>query len=121
MDNSQDSNSEDYENGENRIFSKNFPVLGWVPIGFFIPDCPSKYELRKLIEKHGGIVIKKYEAFTYQIKPEKECNDSRKFFTGNIYSSKWIKSCIKRMYFIENNDAYWLGFNRNSEIKTITK
>lgn len=105
---------------ESRIFARKFPILGWIPIGFYIPDCPSKYELRRLIEKHGGIVIK-YEAFTYQIKPEKECNDSRKFYTGNIYSSKWIKACIKRGRFIEDNDTYCLGFNRNYELKTITK
>lgn len=54
-----------------RIFARKFPVLGWVAMGFYIPDCPSKYDLRRLIEKHGGIVIK-YEAFCYQIKPQKE-------------------------------------------------
>lgn len=116
-----DNNSDDDFAINTRIFARKFPKLSWVPIGFFIPDCPSKYELRKLIEKHGGIVIKKYEAFTYQIKPEKECNDSRKFYTGNIYSSKWIKACIKRNHFIENNDTYCLGFNVNKEMKTIHK
>jgi hypothetical protein len=54
------------------IFVRTYPILGKIPVGFYIPDCPSKYDLRKLIEKHGGIVIKKYEAFAYQIKPEKE-------------------------------------------------
>ena len=43
---------------DSKIFARNFPVLGWVPIGFYIPDCPGKYDLRRLIEKHGGIVIK---------------------------------------------------------------
>lgn len=94
IDNGDASDSDGFD--ESKIFARKFPILGWVPIGFYIPDCPSKYELRKVIEKHGGIVVKKYEAFTFQIKPEKECNDSRKFFTGNIYSSKWIKACIKR-------------------------
>jgi hypothetical protein len=112
--------SEDEVSENSRIFARKFPLLGWVPIGFYIPDCPSKYDLRILIEKHGGIVIK-YEAFCYQIKPEKECNDSRKFYTGNIYSSKWIKACIKRGRFIEDNEAYCLGFNRNLDLKTITK
>ncbi|CAI2365969.1 unnamed protein product [Moneuplotes crassus] len=103
-----------------RIFARKFPIIGWVPIGFYIPDCTSKYDLRRLIEKHGGIVVK-YEAFCYQIKPQKECNDLKKFYTGNIYSSKWIKACIKRGKFIEDNESYCLGFNRNPALKTITK
>ena len=70
--NKNDQNSEDDVNVNTKIFARKFPQLGWVPIGFYIPDCKSKYECRKLIEKHGGIVIKKYEAFTYQIKPEKD-------------------------------------------------
>lgn len=54
-----------------RIFARKFPIIGWVPIGFYIPDSKSKYDLRRLIEKHGGMVVK-YEAFCYQIKPQKE-------------------------------------------------
>jgi hypothetical protein len=105
---------------DSKIFARKFPILGWVPIGFYIPDCSSKYDLRKQIEKRGGMVTK-YEAFGYQLKPEKECNDSRKFYTGNIYSWKWIKTWIKRGRFIEDNENFCLGFNSNYQLKTITK
>ena len=63
--------SDDEGEDNSKVFARKFPVIGYVPIGFYIPDCTSKYELRRQIERHGGIVIK-YEAFCYQIKPQKE-------------------------------------------------
>ena len=49
----------------------NMPIIGEVPMMFYIPKCGEAYdELKDLIEEHGGMVVDKHECFTYQIKPE---------------------------------------------------
>ena len=47
------------------------PIIGEVPMMFYIPKCGKVYnDLKYMIEEHGGMVVDQHECFTYQIKPE---------------------------------------------------
>ena len=48
-----------------------------------------------MIEDYGGICYDKYEAYTYQVKPEKEANDAKDFHTGKVYQISWLLESIK--------------------------
>lgn len=95
------------------IFTKTFPIIGEVPISFFIPESKSKAKLQKLIEEYGGIVINAYEPFTYQVKIEKECRLSKHFYEGDIYTSKLIHKSIERGKMISSLSSFKLGFNQH--------
>lgn len=42
------------------------PVIGEVPLMFYVPECGEPYEItKKLIEEHGGIVVDQHECYTY--------------------------------------------------------
>lgn len=102
------------DNSTNKlIFTQSFPIIGEVPISFFIPESKSKAKLQKLIEEHGGIVINAYEPFMYQIKIEKECRLSKHFYEGDIYSSKLIYKSIERGKMISSLSSFRLGFNQH--------
>ena len=54
------------------IFVADYPVLGKVPLIFYLPlspDNPEREEMVSLIEKYGGRVTNVHECHTYQIAP----------------------------------------------------
>jgi hypothetical protein len=95
------------------LFTQSFPIIGEVPIAFFIPECESKAKVKKLIEEHGGILINAYEPYMYQIKIDKENKKSDKFYMGDIYSSKMIYKSIERGKMITSLSSFKLGFNEH--------
>lgn len=71
------------------------PIIGEVPMMFYIPKCGQAYnELKDLIEEHGGMVVEKHECFTYQIKPEYAKLKMKDFYQGSIYICNWIREAI---------------------------
>ena len=54
------------------LFVEEWPVIGKVPMLFFIPkECSERNELAQLIMAHGGQLSESHECFTYQIMPIK--------------------------------------------------
>lgn len=57
--------------GPRPIFVDSIPIIGEVPMVFFIPetgeagDTDEKSRLRALIEKNGGLLSEFHECFTY--------------------------------------------------------
>jgi hypothetical protein len=50
----------------NQIFTEEIPVVGRVPILFFLPqNCQESQEISKLINNHGGLVITVVECCTF--------------------------------------------------------
>ena len=85
-------------NLKSRTFRWHMPVIGEVPMMFYIPNCGEAYEdIKKKIEEHGGVVIDRYECFAYQIRPTKVNLHISDFYEGPIYHSGWIDDAIKRM------------------------
>ena len=55
---------------------------------FYIPECGEHYfNLKKLIEDHGGMVVEQHECYTFQIKPE-----SAKLKMKDFYFAQ--KTCV---------------------------
>ena len=83
------------------IFVENIPIIGDVPMMFFIPDTgdrsnPSeRNRLKMLIEKYGGQVTQFHECFTFQIEPLRETLTPNHYFAGEVYSSRWIIDSVK--------------------------
>lgn len=96
-----------------KVFTQSFPIVGEVPIAFYIPDSKSKPKLQKLIEDHGGIVINSFEPYMYQIKIERECKMSKHFYIGDIYTEKMIYQSIKRGKMVSDVSTFKLGINKH--------
>ena len=52
------------------IFIETIPIIGEVPMVFFIPENiiggdDEKHKLRSVIEKYGGVLSEFHECFTY--------------------------------------------------------
>ena len=47
------------------IFVEDFPLIGSVPMQFYLPLSEDYNNLKHLVEKHGGIVTHLHECFTY--------------------------------------------------------
>jgi len=61
----------------------HMPVIGEVPLMFYIPECGEHYfNLKKLIEDHGGMVVEQHECYTFQIKPESAKLKMKDFYFG---------------------------------------
>lgn len=73
---------------------KHYPVIGIIPMMFFLPDSKEAKPIKKLIEQHGGVVIEYYEVFTHQIKPSDGVSNFNQFYKGMIYSDVWLTDCI---------------------------
>lgn len=71
------SSNKRHDENSKYIFTQTFPVIGEVPIAFFIPESKSRDKLKKLIEDHGGIILNTFEPYMYQIKIEKETKKSK--------------------------------------------
>ncbi len=81
------------------LFTETIPIIGKVPILFYVPDCtPSASKVRKQIETHGGIIIFIPECCCYQVYPE--CPDSTSdvcledYSKGLVFSSNWLVDSI---------------------------
>ena len=52
------------------IFVEDFPIIGKVPMTFYLPPSKEKSDMKILIEKHGGVVSDLlHECHSYQVKP----------------------------------------------------
>ena len=82
---------------ETMIFMEDLPVIGAVPIMFFLPECKMKQTYSDIIERYGGLVVEFIEWCVYQIYPEEETEyiEESRFFKGYVYSSKWLNDCIE--------------------------
>jgi hypothetical protein len=49
------------------IFVEEIPIIGKVPMCFYLPKSPELNDLSKLIQNHGGKITEMHECFTYQI------------------------------------------------------
>jgi hypothetical protein len=81
------------------LFTEQIPIVGRVPILFYVPDVtPSARSIRRLIEAHGGIVIYIPECCCYQVFPESEDFTEKvgleDYSKGLIYSSNWLTESI---------------------------
>ena len=54
------------------IFTETLPIIGRVPMVFYLPPSSDRKDMRILIEKHGGLVSEFHECFTYQVAPISE-------------------------------------------------
>ncbi len=81
-----------------KLFTEIIPVIGKVPILFYVPEVtPQAIKVRRLIEQHGGLIIFIPECCCYQIYPE--WTDSQpanldEFSKGIVFSSHWITESI---------------------------
>lgn len=106
------------------IFVKKHPVIGVVPMLFFVPKCSGRKELVEEIQNNGGIVTDGYEAFVYQIKiPTLRSRKPSTFHRGFVYKSDWILDSIAqgKLIDVEDSDDYLVGFHKKSTLCTIPK
>jgi len=83
-------------NLKSKTFRWYMPIIGEVPMMFYIPKCGEAYEdTKKKIEENGGIVVDRHECFVYQIKPNKVNLKFSDFYEGPVYHSFWIDDAIK--------------------------
>jgi len=47
------------------IFVEQIPIVGKVPMCFFLPKSAEQSDLKKLIENHGGRYTEIHESFTF--------------------------------------------------------
>ena len=115
----------------------SIPIIGEVPMVFFIPETGESAEfderrkLRNLIEKNGGLLSEFHECFTYQIEPITDALQPKHYFGGDIYSGRWIIDSVKEgklqnkdWYFSYNNQdpkSKRLGFGKGNVRYTITE
>jgi hypothetical protein len=80
------------------IFIEKIPIIGEVPMVFYLPDAKTDEgnRLKILIEKYGGITTDFHECFTYQIEPLKVKLHPRYYFHGEIYSARWIVDSVQQ-------------------------
>jgi hypothetical protein len=92
-------NQETEQNDMTELFTETIPVIGKVPILFYVPECtPATAKVRRLIENHGGVIIYIPECCCYQIYPE--CPDTKSescledYGKGLVFSSNWITESV---------------------------
>eukprot|EP00347_Sterkiella_histriomuscorum_P011097 403373765 len=91
---------------DSRIFSQHFPIIGKVPMCFFIPPCIQFEELKDLIVKNGGKVLDTSESFSYQIKPDGSKTSFDNFYKGPIYSGRWIIQSVQEKKVLNRDDFF---------------
>jgi hypothetical protein len=94
------------------IFSVEIPIIGKVPMVFFVPDCSEKNDLTKLITSHGGLVSNLHECFTYQISPITAKLQDIEYFYGEVYAAHWLVDSVQQGYLIEK--ASYLNFKNEA-------
>lgn len=94
------------------IFIEDLPVIGNVPMTFYLPPSPERSDMKALIEQHGGLVSSLHECFSYQIAPLNHEVPRVKYFCGDVYRAQWLIASIKdghlrskKNYFMFTNTA----------------
>jgi hypothetical protein len=77
------------------IFTQEIPIIGKVPMLFFVPECSEKADLTKLITSHGGMITHLHECFTYQICPLSSQLKDIEYFRGDVYQAHWLVDSVK--------------------------
>eukprot|EP00347_Sterkiella_histriomuscorum_P019406 403341744 len=77
-----------------QLFTEQLPVLGQVPLMFYIPKSRGAGKLKSLIHQYGGIVIPQNECCALQIMPDTNDDLTHQFGKGFIFSFKWIYESI---------------------------
>lgn len=68
------------------LFTEHVPVMGRVPLMFYLPDVPESKRLREMIEAHGGRCIDQHECTSFQIRPNTKIElDFDNFYAGKLY------------------------------------
>jgi len=58
---------------DSQIFTQQLPLIGKIPMTFYIPrseNNPMYDELQDKIKRNGGLVVDQHECMSYQIKPD---------------------------------------------------
>ena len=76
------------------IFVERQPVLGLVPMSFYLPESVERADTKAIIEKYGGKVEDEHECFSYQICPCSVEIPKQNYHYGDVYSVKWIVDSI---------------------------
>ena len=76
------------------IFVEELPIIGKVPLVFYLPPSQEKSDMKNIIEKYGGQVQDIHECFSYQICPLSVSLPKSNYFFGDVYSSSWILDSI---------------------------
>ena len=61
-----------------------------------MPECKSRDKIKEMIEDYGGICYDKYEAYTFEVKPDKEAESAKDFHTGKVYHISWLHESIEK-------------------------
>lgn len=100
------------------------PIIGEVPMVFYIPDTAEcgeldeKRKLKILIEKNGGLLSEFHECFTYQIEPITDTLTPKHYFGGDIYSARWIIDSVKEGH-LQNREDYFSYANGDDKCKRL--
>lgn len=94
------------------ILTQKFPVVGRVPISFYIPESKRKEQCKLIIEAHGGVVLDTFEPYMYQLRLENESKGPKHYFSGNIYHFRMVTEAIKLGYMMPNVESFLAGFNK---------
>ncbi|CDW87241.1 UNKNOWN [Stylonychia lemnae] len=91
-----------------QLFTENLPVIGRVPILFYIPKCKGAGKLKSLVHQYGGIAIPQIECCAFQISPDTKEDLKSQFGKGFVFSYKWIIESIasQRVLRPENYKIY---------------
>lgn len=77
------------------IFVEDLPVIGKVPLVFYLPPSVERADTKALIEKYGGQVQDIHECFTYQICPLSVELPKNNYFYGDVFTANWIVDSIR--------------------------
>lgn len=100
------------------IFVEELPIIGKVPLVFYLPPSPEKSDMKNIIEKYGGQVQDIHECFSYQICPLSVSLPKSNYFYGDVYSSSWILDSIYKKELLDHN-SYLEFENKEKSIKRI--
>ena len=85
------------------LFTESLPIIGTVPLVFFIPVCPELPNLNIMIERYGGAVSHIHECFSFQIAPQSTEGNGLDYFEGSVFSAKWLIDSVKAGKLLERD------------------
>ena len=99
-------------------FTEEFPLIGQVPMQFYLPQSDDYHKLKQLIEKHGGRVTNLHECFTYQVAPLNVNLKQSHYFYGQVYRANWLIDSAKEGKLLAKED-YELFLTEDKYLKKI--
>lgn len=78
-----------------KIFVEKIPIIGDVPMCFFIPNPKQHHDLVRIVQNHGGRFTEMHECFTYQILPLEINYKDSSYFKGRVYKASWLVDSVK--------------------------